>query len=339
MTDLTVAAIQMDAPVGAVEANLAHAATLVEQAAAQGARLVVLPELFGAGYEYTDRNFDLAEPLDGQTGTWICQTARRLGVHLAGSLPARMAGGTYIVAMLAAPDGRMWVYRKNHVALWENAYFARGAAPVIADTELGRIGLLICWDQVFTDLASAYQGGVDLLCIPSSPPTLAGNLEDPGGRVLAQTPGRVLGARMDTVGWFGQATVLQAQTAGVPAVYAARCGPFRSPIPYGLLYLLSLGPGAMARTLPRAGTKFRLSCPLMGRSCVVDRDGTKPAQTGQDGEAVLLATVRPGAPDAAALPPVRRARTLVPGIPAPILWLDRLAILMGRWRRARHRQG
>jgi len=339
MPDIRVAAIQMDAQVGAVEANLAHAAVLVEQAAARGAQLVVVPELFGCGYEYTDRNFGLAEPLDGLTGTWICSTAQRLGIHLAGSFPARMAGGSYIVAMLAAPDGRQWVYRKNHVALWENAYFARGADPVIADTDLGRIGLLICWDQVFADLAAAYRGRVDLLCIPSSPPVMIGDLEDEGGRAVVRMKDRIAGVRLDAVGWFQQATVLQAQSAGVPAVYGARCGPFRSPIPYGLLFLMGLGPGAMARVLRAAGTRFWLSCPLMGRSCIVDRDGTRLAQAGQDEEAVLVAAVQAGAPDVATLRPLPKRKTLVPGIPAPILWLDRLAVVMGRWHRRRHGRG
>ncbi|MBN1138652.1 MAG: carbon-nitrogen hydrolase family protein [Anaerolineae bacterium] len=339
MSDLVVAAIQMDARVGDVEANLAHAAALVEQAAAQGAQLAVLPELFGCGYEYTNRNFGLAEPLDGPTGTWICHTAQRLGIHLAGSFPARMAGGNYIVAMLAAPDGRQWVYRKMHVALWENGYFDRGAGPVIADTTLGRIGLLICWDQVFADLAAAYQGRVDLLCIPSSPPVMVGELKDEEGRVLVRMKDRIAGVRMDAMGWFQQATVLQAQSANAPVVYAARCGPFRSPIPYGLLFLMSLGPGTMVRVLRAAGTKFRLSCPMMGRSCVVDRDGTRLAQAGQDEEAVLLAAVRAGAPHPAALPPLPKRKALVPGVPAPILWLDGLAILVGRWHRRRHKHG
>jgi predicted amidohydrolase len=339
MPDVRVAAVQMDAQVGAVEANLAHAAVLVEQAVAQGAQLVVLPELFGCGYEYTDRNYAMAEPLDGPTGTWICCMAQRLGIHLAGSFPARMAGGTYIVAMLAAPDGRQWVYRKAHVALWENAYFARGADPVIADTSLGRIGLLICWDQVFADLALAYGGRVDLLCIPSSPPVIVGDLEDANRRLLVRMKDRILGVRLDAVGWFEQATVLQAQSAGVPVVYAARCGPFRSPIPYGLLFLMSLGPGAMARVLPAAGTRFRLSCPLMGRSCIIERDGTKLAQAGQDEEAVLVAAVQVGTPKLAALPPLPTGRTLVPGVPSQILWLDRLAILVGRWRRYRYKSG
>ena len=90
MPDLQVAAIQMDCQVGDVEANLAHAAGLVEEAAAQGAQLIVLPELFNTGYEYTDRNFTLPEALDGRTGTWIAGTAQRLGVHLVGTFPVRV---------------------------------------------------------------------------------------------------------------------------------------------------------------------------------------------------------------------------------------------------------
>jgi len=102
---------------------------------------------------------------------------------------------------------------------------------------------------------------------------------------------------------------------------------------------MSLGPGTMARVLPAAGTDFRLSCPLMGRTCIIDRDGTRLAQAGEDEEAVLLAAVQTGIPDPAALPPLPNRRTLVPGIPPQILWLDRLAILVGRWHRYRHRQG
>ena len=210
MPDLIVAAIQMDAQVGAVEANLARATELVEEAAGQGAQLIVLPELFATGYAYTDANFELPEPLDGPTGTWIVETARRLGVHLVGSFPARMATGVpdggrlpdeaYIVALLAAPDGHRWVYRKMHVAMWENCWFERGTKPVIADTALGRIGLIICWDEVFADLARAYQGQVDLLCIPSSPPRWTGTMEDADGNVLAELEKmRSLGKTIDGV--------------------------------------------------------------------------------------------------------------------------------------------
>jgi predicted amidohydrolase len=338
MPDLAVAAIQMDAQVGAVEANLAHAAGLVERAAAQGAQLVVLPELFAAGYEYTDRNFSLPEPLDGPTGTWIVDTARRLGVHLVGSFPAWMDDGAYIVAMLAAPDGRQWVYCKNHVALWENLYFERGSEPLVADTSLGRIGLLICWDQVFADLARAYQGRVDLLCIPSSPPVWLGTMEDGQGGVLANLRQlRSLGSTLDGVDWFSRAWVAHARSAGVPLVYAARCGEFHSPIPYGWSFLIMLKPGEALHVLRTAGTKYWLRCPLQGRSHILDAGGQPLAGAGQDGEAVLVATVQTGASDPASLPPLPGGRALIPGIPRFQFLFDDSLIVQGRWYRRRHR--
>jgi predicted amidohydrolase len=337
--EVTVAAIQMDARAGEVEANLGHAQELVKQGAAQGAQLIVLPELFSVGYEYTDRNFTLPEPLDGPTGTWIVTTARRLEVHLVGSFPARIGSKAYIVAMLAAPDARTWVYYKNHVALWENLYFERGSGPMIADTVLGRIGLLICWDQVFADLARAYQGRADLLCVPSSPPVWRGTLEDGEGHVLAHLRElRSLGNTLDGVEWFDRARVAHARSAGVPLVYAARCGEFHSPIPYGWSFLTMLRPGEALRVLQAVGTGYWLRCPMQGRSHILDARGEPLAQTGQDGEAVLVATVHPGAPDGATLPPLPRGRALISGIPRFQFLFDDSLIVQGRWYRRRHGQ-
>lgn len=339
MPDLKVAAIQMDCQIGNVEANLAHAQELVEQAAAQGAQLIVLPELFNTGYEYTECNYDLPEPLDGPTGAWIVDMARRLNVHLVGSFPAQIDGRVYIVAMLAAPNERTWVYRKNHVAFWENLYFERGDDPVIAETDLGRIGLLICWDQVFADLARAYQGRVDLLCIPSSPPTWVGTIEDRRRRVLVQlgTFG-VLGKTVDGGAWFDQAQVAHAQYAAVPVVYAARCGTFHSPIPYGSSFLMALGIRGALRVLRAVGTRYLLRCPMMGRSCILNAEGERIIHTGQDGEAVLVTTVQPGVPDLAMLPPVPKGRALISSIPNWQFLFEDMMIVRGRWGRRRRQE-
>jgi predicted amidohydrolase len=336
VVELTVAAIQMDARVGAVEENLAHAEQLVAQAAGQGAQLAVLPELFSTGYEYTDRNFGLAEPLDGRTGSWIADTARRLGVYLLGAFPARIEGQDDITALLAAPSGERWTYRKMHVAFWENCYFARGPEPVVAGTELGRIGLLICWDQVFADLARAYQGRVDLLCIASSPPMWAGTLEDGEGAVLARLERMaMLGQTIDGVDWFTRSQEAHARSAGVPLVHAARSGTFCSPIPYGWSLLTMLRPREALQVLRGAGLGYHLRCPLQGRSAILDRAGRRIVEAGQEGEAVLVARVQAGAPDPASLPPLPAGRCLVPGVsPMALLFDDSLAVL-GWWHRRR----
>jgi predicted amidohydrolase len=345
MSRIKAAAIQMDAIVGDADTNLEQAEKLIEQAVEQDAQLVVLPELFGTGYEYTDQVYTWSEPLDGPTAIWIAKTARRLNIHLVGCFPARFSarrasenrGRTYIAAMLAAPDGRHWIYRKVHVAMWENCYFDRGAEPVIADTDLGRIGLLICWDQIFTDLARAYQGRVDLLCIPSSPPSWMGTMEDSGGRVLAELDTfEMMGKMVDGVDWFNRAQMAHVRSAGVPLVYASRCGTFHSPMPYGSSFLFALGMRGALRVLRSTGTRYWLRCPMMGHSRILNRDSEPLASTGQDGEAVLVAELQTGAPDETTLPPLPKGRSLIPGIPASQLFFDDSMIALGRWYRRRH---
>jgi predicted amidohydrolase len=220
--------------------------------------------------------------------------------------------------------------------MWENCYYARGSEPLVAETDLGRVGLLICWDQVFADLARAYQGRVDLLCIPSSPPAWVGTMEDNSGQVLARLDElRSLGKSMDGVDWFQRAQVAHARCAGVPVVYAARCGTFYSPIPYGALFLTMLHPRDALRVLGSVGTRYLLRCPLQGNSCILDAKGERVALTGEEGEAVLVATVRPGASDLAMLPPVPEGRALISGIPRSQFLFDDSMIVQGRWYRRR----
>jgi len=75
---------------------------------------------------------------------------------------------------------------------------------------------------------------------------------------------------------------------------------------------------------------------MMGRSRILNRGGETLAIAGQDGEAVLMATVRPGAPDPATLPPLPRGRSLIAGIPALQLFFDDSMIAWGRRYRRRH---
>lgn len=80
------AAVQLDAAPAPVPDRLFRAAQQIEQAAAAGAQLVVLPEVFNTGYVYDDANYALAEPLNGQTITWMKDQAAARQVYVAGSL-------------------------------------------------------------------------------------------------------------------------------------------------------------------------------------------------------------------------------------------------------------
>src|SRR6266498_2555445 len=108
-TDRTIciAAIQMDVQPAQTDSRLYRADQIIQDTVQLGAELVVLPELFNTGYAYMDENFSRAEASDGATVTWMKRTARRMGVHLAGTLLLRDAGDIYNAMLLVAPDGQI----------------------------------------------------------------------------------------------------------------------------------------------------------------------------------------------------------------------------------------
>ncbi len=150
--------------------NLKHAIDRVEEAARQGARLVCLPELFRSRYfaQVEDAAlFDLAEPVPGPSTEALGKVARRAGVVVIAPVFERRAPGLYhnTAAVLDA-DGRLvGLYRKMHIpddpSYYEKFYFAPGDLGFRTfDTQVGRIGTLVCWDQWYPEGArlTALQG-------------------------------------------------------------------------------------------------------------------------------------------------------------------------------------
>jgi hypothetical protein len=172
MPQVTIAAIQMNADPAPIPARLQRAAALVQQAAASGAQLVVLPELFNTGYEYHENNYTLPEPIDGQTITWMKQTAAQHNLHLTGSLFLLDGRDVYNSQILVAPDGRRWRYDKNYPFAFERAYFRDGTDVTVAHTDLGKFGMMVCWDYAHPEIWQRYAGKVDAIIITSSPPTM-----------------------------------------------------------------------------------------------------------------------------------------------------------------------
>ena len=142
-------------------ANLRTAVERVEQAAARGARVICLPELFRSQY-FCQREdaaaFDLAEPIPGPTTSVLGLLARKLGVVLIASLFERRAAGLYhnTVAVLETDGSLAGMYRKMHIpddpAYYEKFYFTPGDLGFKAfKTTQGTIGTLICWDQWYPE--------------------------------------------------------------------------------------------------------------------------------------------------------------------------------------------
>jgi N-carbamoylputrescine amidase len=152
------------------EQNLKHAIEMVRDAAAQGARVICLPELFLTQY-FCQREdaalFDLAEPVPGATTKAIGEVARATGTTVIASIFERRAAGVYHnSAALLGTDGTLaGLYRKMHIPddplYYEKFYFTPGDLGFKAfDTPVGKIGTLVCWDQWYPEGArlTAMQG-------------------------------------------------------------------------------------------------------------------------------------------------------------------------------------
>jgi N-carbamoylputrescine amidase len=152
------------------EANLQRAIAKLAEAAAAGARLVCLPELFRSQY-FAQREdpalFDLAEPVPGPSTDALGKAAQQAGVVVIAPLFERRAPGLYHnSAVVIDADGRVvGIYRKMHIpddpAYYEKFYFTPGDLGFRAfDTRVGRIGTLVCWDQWYPEAArlTALQG-------------------------------------------------------------------------------------------------------------------------------------------------------------------------------------
>ena len=178
MQPFRLALIQM-APAKDTAASLDKAATLVLNAANQGAGLVCLPELFATPYfcQVMDQaHFALAEPLDGPTLSAMRQTALEARVTLLAPFFERRTPGVYHNSTaVIGPDGEiLHVYRKMHIpddpGFTEKYYFTPGDQGFSAvDTPVGPIAPLICWDQWFPEAARlAALSGALVLAYPTA---------------------------------------------------------------------------------------------------------------------------------------------------------------------------
>ncbi len=150
---MRVAAIQHDIAWEDPRATFVHVEPMIEQAAAEGARLVVLTEMFSTGFSMDTES--IAEPVDGPSTRFLVEQARRLGVWMAASLPERPEGQAlpYNRLVLAGPDGTTHRYAKIHPFSYarEHERFAAGDAHVTVEVEGVRVSLFVCYDLRFAD--------------------------------------------------------------------------------------------------------------------------------------------------------------------------------------------
>lgn len=162
-----------------VEANKVKLRNEIVAVAKEGAELVVLQELHNTPYFCQTENtelFNLAEPIPGPSTEFYSQVAAECGVVLVTSLFERRATGLYHnTAVVFEKDGSIaGKYRKMHIpddpAYYEKFYFTPGDLgfePI--ETSVGKLGVLVCWDQWYPEAARLMAlAGADLLIYPTA---------------------------------------------------------------------------------------------------------------------------------------------------------------------------
>lgn len=177
-TELKVAVIQRELSVD-VAKNKQKIKDAIKEASKNGAKLIVLQELHNTEYfchKEDVRFFDLAESIPGSSTVEFGELAKELGVVVVLSLFEKRAAGIYHnTAVVLEKDGSIaGIYRKMHIpddpGFYEKFYFTQGDIGFKAiDTSVGRLGVLVCWDQWYPEAARLMAlDGAEILIYPTA---------------------------------------------------------------------------------------------------------------------------------------------------------------------------
>ena len=170
---MIVAALQTNIVWEDPQANFTRLRPKLAEAAAVGARLIVLPEMFSYGFSMNTAA--IAEPPDGPSVTFLAEQARDLGVWICGSVPefpSREAERPANTLVLAGPNGERHRYRKRHPFSFanEHVYYIAGEEDLTVELEQVRVSTAICYDLRFADDFWALAEGTDLYVVVANWP-------------------------------------------------------------------------------------------------------------------------------------------------------------------------
>jgi predicted amidohydrolase len=174
---MKVAVAQLDPQLGETERNLAACVARMEEAAAAGARLLVLPECAIPGYMFSSVEEALphAEEIPGPSTEALERACRRLDLHVVCGLLERDGDALRNAAVLVGPGGLLGTYRKTHLPFLcvDRFVVPRDELPEF-DTPLGRIGIEICYDLRFPEVTRTLAlRGADMVAHPTNFPMAA----------------------------------------------------------------------------------------------------------------------------------------------------------------------
>ena len=171
MKPIKAAAIQFNVKPGDVDSNVAYVRAALARVADQGAALAVLPEMWSSGFAYKNLN-ELARRTAGIVEE-LLKLSRDLKLVICGSMPEPHGDKVFNTVFLADNGSLAGIYRKIHLftLLGEDRSFDGGDSWLLADTSIGKVGVLICYDLRFPELARRLTvEGARVLCIPAQWP-------------------------------------------------------------------------------------------------------------------------------------------------------------------------
>jgi len=158
--------------------NLTKMEEAVTKAKKQNADLIIFPELSLTGYVVRDQIYELAETIPGPASKTMEGIARKTKTCIVFGMPElseKTQATIYNAAVLVGPKGFIGKYRKmylpTHSVFEEKRYFRPGYHAAVFDTELGKIGLIICYDIFFPEISrlTRLKGAQLIVCISASP--------------------------------------------------------------------------------------------------------------------------------------------------------------------------
>jgi len=174
---MRVAVAQIDPKLGERERNLDVCLARMDEAAAAGAELVVLPECAIPGYMFDspEEAMPFAEEVPGPSSETLEHESRRLGIHVVCGLLERDGDVLRNSAVFVGPDGLIGNYRKTHLPfLGVDRFTVPGDELPVYETSLGRVGVEICYDLRFPEVTRTLAlKGADLIAHPTNFPVAA----------------------------------------------------------------------------------------------------------------------------------------------------------------------
>jgi len=253
---LKVASVQMDVEFGQRDGNLNKAASYIEEASDRGAELILLPELLPYGYGVNESVWEGAEPMNGPSVTWLSSQAKKNKAYIGFSFLEADGNDFFNTFVLSDSRGNIvGRVRKSPAPAVESYFYKEGNDSHIIETEIGRIGVNICYEMLlYSRVSDLYEGNIDLCLQPSA-----------AGRPKPFVPGDV--ARLEKT--INNARVVHHKALGVPIVMSNRVGKLEGKLP---------------------GVMGNIKSSFMGASYISDSDGTVLGDLGQN-EGVIVEEV------------------------------------------------